>query len=183
MNGMMVHPFEDDEFIAGNATCGLEILEDLPEVDAVVGGVRRRRNYVWDRDGGSRGQAGRKSFCSRAAERLAAGLFVREGFGAEFSELAAQPGWMAAAGKSVFPRMWALANHLLEGSIVVTLDEIRRAMKLVAERNHVIAEGAGACAVAAALSGKCGRRKSGRGGQRRQHRFEQIHGADRDLAK
>jgi threonine dehydratase len=52
--------------------------------------------------------------------------------------------------------MWALAHHLLSGSVVMTLDEIRRAMKLVAERNHVIAEGAGACAVAAALSGRCG---------------------------
>jgi len=56
----------------------------------------------------------------------------------------------------VFPRMWALAQHVLEGSVVCSLEEIRRAMKLVAERNHVIAEGAGACAVAAALSGRCG---------------------------
>lgn len=80
-----------------------------------------------------------------------------------FSKGSAQqfPGWTRSwvdgcGGKSVFPRMWALANHVLAGSIVVSLDEIRRAMKLVAERNHVIAEGAGACAVAAALSGKCG---------------------------
>jgi len=59
----------------------------------------------------------------------------------------------------VFPRMWDLAHHLLAGSIVSTLDEVRLAMKLVAERNHVISEGAGACAVAAGLSGKCGARK------------------------
>jgi threonine dehydratase len=52
--------------------------------------------------------------------------------------------------------MWALAHHLLAGSIVSSLEDIRKAMKLVAERNHVIAEGAGACAVAAGLSGKCG---------------------------
>jgi threonine dehydratase len=51
--------------------------------------------------------------------------------------------------------MWALAHHLLAGSIVSSLEDIRKAMKLVAERNHVIAEGAGACAVAAGLSGKC----------------------------
>jgi threonine dehydratase len=61
-----------------------------------------------------------------------------------------------SGGKSVFPRMWELAHHLLAGSIVVTLDEIRRAMKLVADRNHVIAEGAGSCAVAAGLTGKAG---------------------------
>jgi threonine dehydratase len=71
------------------------------------------------------------------------------------------PDWKSSwvdgcGGKSVFPRMWALAHHLLASSIVSTLEEIRRAMKLVAERNHVIAEGAGACAVAAGLSGKCG---------------------------
>jgi threonine dehydratase len=59
-------------------------------------------------------------------------------------------------GKSVFPRMWDLAHHLLAGSIVCTLEEIRRAMRIVAERNRVISEGAGACAVAAGLSGKCG---------------------------
>jgi len=62
-------------------------------------------------------------------------------------------------GQSVFPRMWALASHLLAGSVVSSLEEIARAMKLVAERNHIIAEGAGACAVAAALSGKCGHGK------------------------
>ena len=48
--------------------------------------------------------------------------------------------------------MWGLARHLLAGSVIVTLEEVRRAMRLVAERNHVIAEGAGACAVAAAVS-------------------------------
>ena len=71
------------------------------------------------------------------------------------------PGWKASfvdgcGGKSVFPRMWEIAHHLLAGSIVVTLEEVRRAMKIVAERNHIICEGAGACAVAAGLSGKCG---------------------------
>src|SRR6266403_2468622 len=59
-------------------------------------------------------------------------------------------------GKSVFPRMWDLAHHLLAGSIVCKLEETRKAMRIVAERNRVISEGAGACAVAAGLSGKCG---------------------------
>jgi threonine dehydratase len=72
-----------------------------------------------------------------------------------FSEWKAS--WIVGCGgKSVFPRMWDIAHHLLAGSIVCTLDEVRRAMRIVAERNHVIAEGAGACAVAAGLSGKCG---------------------------
>jgi threonine dehydratase len=52
--------------------------------------------------------------------------------------------------------MWDIAHHLLAGAVVCKLEEVRQAMKIVAERNHVIAEGAGACAVAAGLSGKCG---------------------------
>ena len=71
------------------------------------------------------------------------------------------PEWKASfvdgcGGKSVLPRMWALAHHLLAAGIVVSLEETRQAMRLVAERNHVIAEGAGACAVAAGLSRKAG---------------------------
>ena len=80
---------------------------------------------------------------------------LEEGSAQNFPEW--KSSWVdGCGGKSVFPRMWALAHHLLAGSIVSTLEEIRQAMKLVAERNHVIAEGAGACAVAAGLSGKCG---------------------------
>jgi len=59
-----------------------------------------------------------------------------------------------AGGKSVFPRMWERMHGLVDGSIVVTLDEIRDAMRILAERSRVIAEGAGALPVAAALSGK-----------------------------
>ena len=156
MAGAFIHPFEDDAFIAGNASAGLEILDDLPEVDAVVAAF-----------GGGGLSCG---IASALAERKP-GVKV---FGAEpetaaplarsFAEGSAQdfPGWKASwvdgcGGKSVFPRMWALAHHLLAGSVVVTLEETRRAMKLVGERNHVIAEGAAACAVAAALTGRCGR--------------------------
>ena len=63
-----------------------------------------------------------------------------------------------AGGKSVLPTMWPLLSALT-GSIVVTLDEVARAMKLAAERNHVIAEGAAGCAIAAAISGRAGRGK------------------------
>ena len=56
----------------------------------------------------------------------------------------------------VFPEMWPLASQLLNGSLVVTLPEVARAIKLLAERNHIIAEGAGAVSVAAALAGKAG---------------------------
>jgi threonine dehydratase len=155
MEGTFVHPFEDDEFIAGNASAGLEILEDLPDVDCVVaafggGGLscgiatamQERAPHV-------------KVFAAEpeTAAPLARSLAI--GSPQNFPEWKAS--WVdGCGGKSVFPRMWALAHHLLAGSIVSSLEEIRQAMRLVAERNRVIAEGAGACAVAAGLSGKCG---------------------------
>jgi len=155
MTGTFVHPFEDDAFIAGNGTAGLEILEDLPDVDAVVaafggGGLscgiatvmREKRPAV-------------KVFAAEPATAAPLARSFASGSAQDF------PGWSASwvdgcGGKSVFPRMWALAHHLLAGSVVSPLEDVRRALKLAAERNHVIAEGAGACAVAAALSGKCG---------------------------
>ncbi len=155
MTGAFVHPFEDDTFIAGNASVGLEIVEDLPDVDAVVAGF-----------GGGGLACG--IACALAAQSPGAKVYGAEPETAaplarSFAAGSAQdfPGWTASfvdgcGGKSVFPRMWALAHHVLAGSIVTTLEETRHAMKLVAERNHVIAEGAGACAVAAALTGKCG---------------------------
>jgi threonine dehydratase len=155
MTGAFVHPFEDDEFLAGNASAGLEILEDLPDVDSVVAGfgggglscgiaaaLKERRS---------------KAKVFAAEPETAAPLAVSFGAGSPQKF----PDWKATfvdgcGGKSVFPRMWALAHHLLAGSIVTTLEEVRQAMKIVAERNHVIAEGAAGCAVAAVLSGKCG---------------------------
>jgi threonine dehydratase len=155
MQGTFVHPFEDDAFIAGNATCGLEILEDLPDVDAVVvafggGGLscgiatvmRERAPHV-------------KVF---AAEPETAAPLARS---FAMGSVQSFPEWQASfvdgcGGKSVLPRMWALAHHLLAGGIVASLEECRQAMRIVAERNRVIAEGAGACAVAAGLSGKAG---------------------------
>ncbi len=155
MDGTFVHPFEDDEFIAGNASVALEILEDLPGVNAVVaafggGGLtcgiasamRLKKPDV-------------KVFAAEPETAWPLAYSLAQGSAQNF------PNWKASwvdgcGGKSVFPRMWELAHHLLAGSVVTSLDEIRRAMRIVAERNHVIAEGAGACAVAAGLSGKCG---------------------------
>jgi threonine dehydratase len=155
MTGTFIHPFEDDAFIAGNASAGLEILEDLPDVDCVVAG--------FGGGGLSCGIAaavkarGHKARVFAAEPETAAPLALSLATGSPQTF----PGWQASfvdgcGGKSVFPRMWNLAHHLLAGSIVCTLEETRRAMRIVAERNRVISEGAGACAVAAGLSGKCG---------------------------
>jgi threonine dehydratase len=155
MAGAFVHPFEDDEFIAGNATAALEILEDLPDVDAVVaafggGGLSSGIATVMrERKPTARVFGAEPATAAPLARSFALGSAQ------DFPDWT--PSWVdGCGGKSVFPRMWALARHLLAGSVVSSLEEIRRAMKLAAERNHVIAEGAGACAVAAALSGKCG---------------------------
>jgi threonine dehydratase len=156
MQGTMVHPFEDDAFIAGNASCGLEILEDLPEVDAVVAAFGGGGLTCGIATAMQAKKPGVKVYAAEPETASPLAYSYSKGSAQDF------PNWQrsfvdGSGGKSVFPRMWALAHHLLAGSVVVSLDEIRAAMKLAAERNHVIAEGAGACAVAAALSGHCGR--------------------------
>src|SRR5436309_2866170 len=155
VEGTFVHPFDDHNFIAGNATLGLEILEDLPNVKTVIAAI---------------GGGGLISGIGSAIRQLAPQVKI---LGAE-PETAA-PGalsfeknspqeftaWQAsfvdgAGGKSIFPRPWQRMQGIVDGSIVVTLDEVRRAMRVVAEKTRVIAEGAGALGVAAALSGRAG---------------------------
>ena len=153
MRGLFVHPFDDDRFIAGNGTAGLEIVADLPDVDTIVaplGGGGLLAGVA------SAVRAIRPSVHVFAAEPETASPLdtsLKNGRASYFE------GWQAsfvdgAGGKSVLPAMWPLLSRLLDGSIVVTLPEVAAAMKLVAERCHVIAEGAAGCAVAAALTGR-----------------------------
>jgi len=155
MSGAFVHPFEDDEFIAGNATAGLEILEDLPDVDAVVAGFGGGGLSCGIAAGLKARGSKAKVFAAEPETAAPLAYSLAQGSPQYF------PNWKASfvdgcGGKSVFPRMWEIAHHLLAASIVVSLEEVRQAMKVVALRNHVIAEGAAGCAVAAGLSGKCG---------------------------
>ncbi len=155
MRGHFVHPFDDDTFIAGNATAGVEILAQLPDVDAVVAPI-----------GGGGLLAGVAAVVS--ARRRSARIFAAEPETASplaLSLAAGEPrrfaAWQAsfvdgAGGKSVLPTMWPLLQPHITESIVVSLDQAAAAMKLVAERVHVVIEGAAACAVAAALSGRMG---------------------------
>jgi len=155
VEGTFIHPFDDHDFVAGNATVGLEILEDLPHVKTVMTAI---------------GGGGLISGVGSAIRQLAPHVRI---LGAE-PETAA-PGalsfekgspqafekWEAsfvdgAGGKSIFPRMWERMQGIVDGSIVVTLDEVRQAMRIVAETMRVICEGAGALPVAAALSGRAG---------------------------
>ena len=157
MRGCFVHPFDDDRFIAGNATVALEILEDLPEVDAVVGSVGGGGllSGVLAATSALRPQtkvfAAEPETAAPLSASLDAGRPMRfEGWRASFVD--------GAGGKSVLETMWPLLREV-SGSIVVTLDEVARAIRVVAEHAHVIAEGAGGCAVAAALGGRAGRGK------------------------
>lgn len=156
VEGAFIHPFDDHDFVAGNGTIGLEIVEDLPNVKAVIAAI---------------GGGGLIAGIGSAMRALKPDTRV---FGAE-PETAA-PGaisfqhkspqvfdaWQAsfvdgAGGKSIFPRMWERMRDVVDDSIVVTLDEVRRAIKLIAEKARVITEGAGALPAAAALTGKAGR--------------------------
>lgn len=155
VDGTFVHPFDDHDFIAGNATVGLEIIEDLPDVQAVVAAIGGG-GLVTGIGSALREVAPHVKVFGAEPETAAPGaLSFEKGTPQEF------PGWQAsfvdgAGGKSIFPRMWERMQGVVDGSIVVTLDEVRQAMRIVAEASRVIAEGAGALAVAAALSGKAG---------------------------
>jgi threonine dehydratase len=151
LHGHFVHPFDDDAFISGNGTVGLEIVEDLPDVDAVIaplgggGLIAGIAAAVRELAPRARVYAAEPETASPLAASLAAGRPT------------AFAGWTrsfvdGAGGRSVLDGMWPLLRDAVADSLVVSLAEAAGAMRLVAERNHVIAEGAAACAVAAALS-------------------------------
>jgi len=154
VDATFIHAFDDPHVMAGNSTIALELLEDLPDLDAVV--------IPW----GGGGLA-----CGIASVLRALAPQVRI-YAAEIETAAPLAASLAAGeprvidykpsfvdgigGKTVFPSMFELGRKLLDGSVVVSLNEAAQAMKLVAERNRVIVEGAAACAVAAARSGRAG---------------------------
>jgi threonine dehydratase len=155
MDGTFIHPFDDHNFIAGHATLALEILEDAPDTAAVVCGIGGGGLIT---AAGSVMRAKNPAIKVWGAEPETAAPYAlsrKEGKPSAF------PDWQAsfvdgAGGRSVFPRMWQRMKPVVDGAIVVTLDETRRAMRLMAEKARVIAEGAGALPLAAALTGKVG---------------------------
>jgi len=154
MEGFFIHAFSDSDVMAGNGTIGLEILEDLPDVNSVV--------IPYGGGGLSCGVAStlralnpkiKVYACEvETAAPLAASLNAGEPV-----EINHTPSFVDGIGAHfVFPEMFPLARQLLDGSLVTSLDGIVSAIKIMAERNHVIAEGAGAAPVAAALAGLAG---------------------------
>jgi threonine dehydratase len=157
VEGVFIHPVSDRAVMAGNGTIGLEILEDLPDVDAVV--------VPYGGGGLSCGIAS-----ALKALRPQARVYACEVETAAPLHAALKAGGPTAidyrpsfvdgiGGKGVLAEMWPLARRLLDGSLVVSLAAVAAAIRLLAERNHVVAEGAGAAPVAAALSGRAGRGK------------------------
>jgi threonine dehydratase len=155
VEGTFVHPFDEHDFIAGNATLGMEILEELPSVKTVIAAIGGG-GLISGIGSAIRQLAPQVKILGAEPETAAPGaLSFEKGSPQQFTN------WQAsfvdgAGGKSIFPRMWERMQGIVDGSIVVSLDEVKRAMRLVAEKVRVIAEGAGALAVAAALSGKAG---------------------------
>ncbi|WP_420439369.1 threonine ammonia-lyase [Candidatus Palauibacter sp.] len=151
MSGRFVHAFMDRDVMAGNGTIALELVEDLPDVDAVVvpfgggglacgiaAGMRAVAPHVPVFASEVTGQA-------PLAESLRAGRAVSISYTPSFVD--------GIGGPHVEPDMWDLARDLLEGSVEITLEDTAAAVRLLATRNRVVAEGAGASSVAAALSG------------------------------
>jgi threonine dehydratase len=154
IDAAFIHSFDDERVMAGNGTIGLELLEDLPDVDTVL--------IPW----GGGGLAGGIAAAVRALKPSARIYAVEADSGAPLAaSLKAgavqivdyQPSFVDGIGsKTVFPDMLDMAQELLDGSLTAGLDEIAAALRLMAERNRVVAEGAGAVALAVALSGKAG---------------------------
>ena len=154
MKGFFVHPVSDPAVMAGNGTIGLEILEDLPEVDAVVipfggGGLSAGiASAIRAIKPVTKLYACEVETAAPLAPSLAAGAPQTVAYTATFVDGIGSGG--------LLPDMWPLVSRLLDGSLAVALAEIAAAIKLLVERNRVVAEGAGATPVAAALSGQAG---------------------------
>jgi threonine dehydratase len=156
MDGIFIHPFDNHDFIAGHGTMGLEIVEDCPDVAALICAIGGGGLITGV---GSAVKALKPEVRVFGAEPETAApyaLSLKEGGPRRFEA------WQAsfvdgAGGQSVTERMWQRMRPVVDGAITVTLDQVRDAMRLTAEKARVIAEGAGALALAAALTGEAGK--------------------------
>jgi len=157
MKGLFVHPVSDPPVIAGNGTIGLEILEDLPDVDTVIvpygggGLISGIATAIKSIKPNVKIFASEVETAAPLAPSLAAGEPVKVEYQASFVD------GMGSVG--LLSEMWPLVSKLVDGSIVLSLKQIADAIKLLIERNRVIAEGAGGSSFAAALTGKAGKGK------------------------
>jgi threonine dehydratase len=160
VDATFIHAFDDPHVMAGNGTIALEILEDLEDPDAIV--------IPWGGGGLTCGIAAAfralrdegelRSACRIFAAEVetAAPLAASLRAGAP-TEVDYQLSWVDGIGaKAVFPQMFERAQNLIDGALIADLNSVAAALRLLVTRNHVVAEGAGACSVACALAGTAG---------------------------
>jgi len=154
VSGLFVHPVLDDPVMAGNGTIGLEVLEDLPRPSTIL--------IPWGGGGLASGIASAVRALAPQTKIFAVEVETAAPLTASWKAgspqaIVPQPSFVdGIGGKSVLPKMWPLAQELLDGVLTVSLEEVASAVRFLAERARVIAEGAGAAPVALALSGRAG---------------------------
>ncbi|HME89573.1 MAG TPA: pyridoxal-phosphate dependent enzyme [Chthoniobacterales bacterium] len=155
VEGTFVHPFDDDNFIAGHGTMALEILEDAPDTKAIIAAIGGGGLITGVASAIKAMKPEIRIFGAEPETAAPAALSFEKGSPQIFKN------WKAsfvdgAGGQSMFPRMWERMKPLVDGYVVVTLEETKKAMRLMAEKVRIISEGAGALPLAAALTGKAG---------------------------
>jgi len=155
MEGLrFIHPVSDVAVMAGNATIGMEIIEDLPDVEKVL--------VPFGGGGLAAGIASTLKYLGPGALVIACEVETAAPLNASLAagvprEITYRPSFVDGIGASgLLPEMWPMLKGLLSGSAVVTLEETADAIRMLVERMRVVAEGAGAVSLATALSGKAG---------------------------
>jgi threonine dehydratase len=153
--GTFIHPFDDDNFIAGHGTMGLEILEDVPDTTAVIASIGGGGLIAGVGSAIKALKPSVKVFGVEPETAAPAALSFEKGSPQVFTN------WKAsfvdgAGGQSMFPRMWERMKPVVDDYLVVSLEETKNALRLMAEKVRIIAEGAGALPLAAVLTGKAG---------------------------
>jgi threonine dehydratase len=152
IEGTFIHAFDDPDVMAGNGTIALEILEDLPDVDGVI--------IPWGGGGLTCGVASALRAIHPSCKIFTAEVSTAAPLAASMAAgvpttIDYRPSWVDGIGaRAVFPQMFERARTLIDGSLVADLDSVANALRLLVQHNHIIAEGAGACPVACALSGQ-----------------------------
>ena len=162
VGSVFIHPGAENSVLAGNATVAMEIVEDLPDVDCIVApygsGALVTGIACGIRAMAENGRKELKGCQVLAVEPKTAAPFA---FSKRAGKALAFDAWESSfvdgcGGKAVLEEIWEVAKDVIDGGIAVPLKDIAAAVKQLAEKNKVIAEGAGACPVAAALGGRCG---------------------------
>jgi threonine dehydratase len=154
VEGLFVHPVQDPGVMAGNGTIGLEVIDDLPAPDAVVIPYGGGGLTVGIASAVKALRPDTKIFTAEPATGAALAAAFAAG---QPTDVDYQPSFVDGSGsRRVLDTMWPLVSPLVDGALSIPVAEVAAAVRLLAERARVVAEGAGALALAAALSGRAG---------------------------